>query len=60
MSFGPSDHWYEPPDPVICCALCEDDPDHDPEACLAESAEAAAELKAERAREDAVMNRDLP
>ena len=60
MSFGPSDHWYEPPEPVICCGLCEEDPDHDSEACLAESAEAAAEEKAERAREDAVLSRDLP
>ncbi len=51
MMFGPSDRWYEQPEPVICCALAEDDPDHDSEACLAESAEAAAEARAERQRE---------
>ncbi len=52
---GPSDRYYDPPDPVICCSLCEDDPDHDPEACLAEQAEAAAEAKAERQREDMML-----
>lgn len=51
MMFPPS--WYHgPPDPVICCSECEDDPDHDVEACLADQAEAAAEARAERQRED--------
>lgn len=52
MTFGPSDRWYEPPEPVICCALAEDEDGHDPEACMADQAEAAAEARAERARED--------
>lgn len=47
--FGPA--YRDPPEPVICCALCEDDPEHDSEACLAESAEADAERRAEEARE---------
>lgn len=50
---GPSDRWYQPPDPVICCSECEDDPDHDVEACLADQAEAAAEARADRERDDA-------
>lgn len=58
MTFGPSDRWYEPPEPIICCREGEDDPDHDPEACLADQAEAAAEERAERAREDAMFDRD--
>jgi hypothetical protein len=40
--------WYDPPEPMPCCRLGEDDPDHDVQACLDESAEAAAEAKAER------------
>ena len=48
----------EPPEPVLCCHLAEDDEDHDVEAHLAELAEAAAEAKAERMREDAMMERD--
>jgi hypothetical protein len=53
MSFGPSDRYYDPPDPPEpCCREGEDDPDHDQEACLADQAEAAAEAKAERQRED--------
>ena len=57
MTFGPSDHYYQPPEPVICCSLCEDDPGHDVEACLADSAEAAAEARADRAREAALERR---
>lgn len=52
MTFGPSDRWYEPPEPKICCSLAEDDEDHDIEQCLADQAEAAAEARAERQRED--------
>lgn len=56
MIFGgdgtPPASWYDPPEPRICCALAEDDPDHDREACWEEQAEAAAEAKAERMRED--------
>jgi hypothetical protein len=55
--FGPSDRWYEPPEPVICCALAEDDPDHDSEQCRADSAEAAAEERAERQREEMMESR---
>ena len=44
----------EPPEPVVCCSLAEDDPDHDVEQCLADGAEAAAEARAERQREDAM------
>lgn len=40
-----------PPEPVECCSDWED-PEHDWDACLADSAEAAAEAKAEQARED--------
>lgn len=59
MSYlGPSDRYYDPPEPPLpCCSLAEDDEEHDAEACLAEQAEAAAEAKAERQREDA-MDRD--
>ena len=49
---SPSPGWYEPPEPKVCCSLAEDDEDHDVEACLADSAEAAAEARAERQRED--------
>jgi hypothetical protein len=52
MTFGYSDRYYDPPEPVLCCELAEDDPDHDREACAAEGAEAAAEARAERMRED--------
>ena len=48
---GPPDSWYDPPEPKLCCALAEDDPDHDVEACLAESAEADAERRWEQARD---------
>jgi hypothetical protein len=52
--FGPSDRYYDPPEPPEpCCFLGEDDPDHDIQACLAEQAEAAAEDRADRARHDA-------
>ena len=44
---GPSDRYYDPPDPVICCHLAEDEDDHDVEACLQDAAEEAAERKAE-------------
>jgi hypothetical protein len=50
--FGPSASYYEPPEPRICCSLAEDDPDHDTEVCWDDQAEAAAEAKAERMRED--------
>lgn len=50
--FGPSDRWYEPPEPPLpCCREGEDDPGHDAEACRADQAEAAAEVRAERQRE---------
>ena len=54
MSYGPSASWYEPPEPVLCCALAEDEPlnTHDTDACMADQAEAAAEAHAERERED--------
>jgi hypothetical protein len=52
VTFGPSDRWYEPPEPVLCCHLAEDDPEHDTQACLAEQAEADAERRAERTREE--------
>lgn len=57
MTFGPYfggyDHRLQPPDPPEpCCALAEDDPDHDVQACLAEQAEAAAEAKADRQRDE--------
>ena len=52
MTFGPSDRYYDPPEPPgPCCRLGEDDDDHDVQACLDEQAEAAAEEKAERMRE---------
>jgi hypothetical protein len=50
--------WYDPPEPMPCCRLGEDDPDHDVQACLDESAEAAAEAKAEHMRENAMLDRD--
>ncbi len=52
MTFGPSDRWYDPPEPRLCCALAEDEPSHDTEACLAEQAEAAAERAADRAYDE--------
>lgn len=54
---SPSAAWYEPPEPVICCAVAEDDPEHDREACLADQAESAAEARAERLRDDAKLFR---
>jgi hypothetical protein len=51
MTFGPSDSWYQPPEPIICCHLAEDDPEHDSEACMAEQAEYAAEVRADRERD---------
>jgi hypothetical protein len=48
--FGPA--YRDPADPIICCHLAEDDPDHDAQACLDEQAEAAAEAKAEQRREE--------
>ena len=50
--FNPPASWYEPPEPVICCSLAEDDPDHDVQACMDEQAESAAEAKADRIRDD--------
>lgn len=59
MTFGPSDRYYDPPDPPEpCCALGEDDPDHDSQACMAEQAEAAAEAKAEARRTEALWRQD--
>jgi hypothetical protein len=55
---GPPQSWYDPPEPVICCNDCEDDPAHDRETCLADQAEAAAEARAERTREDEMFARD--
>ncbi len=53
MNWNPPHSWYEPPEPKPCCREAEDDPDHDPVACLAEQAETAAEAKADREMEDA-------
>ena len=53
-SFARAQWAYEnrmPPEPRKCCELFEE-PDHDNEACWADQAEAAAEAKAERMRED--------
>jgi hypothetical protein len=50
--------WHEPPEPVICCALAEDDPYRDAVRHLADLAEDAAEARAERLREDAMFDRD--
>ena len=59
MTFGPSDRWYDPPEPPEpCCAEYEDDPDHDWRACMDDQAEAAAEARAERQREDLMFDRD--
>ncbi len=52
----PPNSWYEPPEPVICCELAEDDPEHDSEQCMSDQAEDAAEAKAERMREDAMFD----
>lgn len=52
MTFGPSDRWYEPPEPVICCSLAEDESGHDTDACMADQTEPAAESRAELERED--------
>lgn len=56
--FGPSDRYYDPPETLPCCREGEDDPDHDVQTCLDEQAEAAAEAKAERQREDEMFDRD--
>ena len=40
-----------PPEYEPCCALAEDDEEHDVEACLADQAEAAAEARAEAQRD---------
>ncbi len=45
-------YHLEPPENVPCCTLAEDDPGHDTEACIADQAEAAAEARAERMRDD--------
>ncbi len=53
MSFGPSDSYYDPPEPPLpCCELGDDDPDHDQQACMADQAEDAAETRADRQREE--------
>lgn len=52
------DYRLEPPEPVVCCRLAEDDPDHDTQACLAEQEEAAAEKRAEQIRENLRWNHD--
>lgn len=53
MIFGPSDRYYDPPDPPgPCCAAGEDDEDHDVQACLADQTEAAAEDRADRLRDE--------
>jgi len=53
---NPPASWYDPPEPPgPCCALGEDDPDHDVQACLAEQAEAAAEDRADRMRDEAMF-----
>ncbi len=50
---GPLDSWYQPPEPPgPCCALAEDDENHDVQSCLDGQAEAAAEDKAERQRDE--------
>lgn len=51
MLFPPSWHHGPPDPPEPCCALAEDDPDHDSVECLADQAEEAAERKAEWLRE---------
>ena len=56
---NPPMSWYDPPEPPLpCCREGEDDEDHDVQACLDEQAEAAAEAKAERMREDDMFDRD--
>lgn len=50
--FGPSSHYYEPPEPRVCCPLYFDDEEHDVVACFAEQAEEAAERRAEWLREE--------
>ncbi len=40
----PPQSYYDPPEPPEpCCALAEDDPEHDTVACMADQAEVAAE-----------------
>ena len=57
--FGPSDSYYDPPEPPQpCCTLGEDDPEHDVAQCFADQAEAAAEDRAERQREEEMFDRD--
>ena len=50
------DSFLEPPEPIICCSECEDDPEHDVQECLDEQDEAAAEAKAEAAWEDRYLD----
>ncbi len=50
--FDPPQSYYDPPsEPEPCCLLAEDDPDHDTQACLAASWEAAAEARADAQRD---------
>ena len=53
MSFGPSDKYFDPPDPPDpCCEMADGDDWHDSAACLAAQAEDAAEVRADREREE--------
>lgn len=49
------DYRLEPEEPEPCCSRYEDE-GHDSEQCLADGAEAAAEAKAERIREDRMLD----
>ena len=57
---GPSDRWYDPPDPVICCPLAEDEPGHDVQECLAGQADADAERRWEQQRDRQLEDRWEP
>jgi hypothetical protein len=53
---NPPASWYQPPEPPgPCCREGEDEPDHDVQACLDGQAEDAAEARAEREREDRML-----
>jgi hypothetical protein len=55
MTFGPSDRYYDPPDPPEPCCDERYEPDHDYQACMDGQAEDAAEARAEREREDRML-----